>query len=87
MDSAVNNRIIDVAFSGGFILSDRKINLKSISDLSEEIIFDTVDALNLLIEKFSSNQSLYKTIKNEWNKSITSLFTYQVQTSKILSNL
>jgi hypothetical protein len=84
MDSAVNNRIIDVALSGGFLLTDKKNDLEKISPFFSEITFSTPLELNELIEKYSSNSNLYVEIKEVFFHSIFEKFTYKNQIEKVI---
>ncbi len=79
MDSAVNNRVIDVIASGGFLLTDKKNDLEKISPVFKEIIFSTKEELNNLIEKFLKNDKFLKEIKNTLLESINNNFTYTFQ--------
>jgi hypothetical protein len=85
MDSAVNNRIIDVALSGGFLFTDKKSDLEKISSIFSEITFSTPLELNELIEKYSSNSKLYGEIKEVFFHSIFEKFTYKNQIEKVIN--
>jgi len=84
MDGAVNNRIIDVASSGGFILTDKKNNLEKISPIFKEITFSTKEELNNLIEKYLINDKYYKEVKNYFIYSIIEKFSYKSIFNNIL---
>jgi spore maturation protein CgeB len=85
MDGAVNNRIIDVASSGGFLLSDKKNDLEKISPILKEITFSTANELNELIEKYLSNNNLYKEVKELFFNSIFNKFTYRNQVNEVIN--
>ena len=84
MDSAVNNRIIDVISSGGFVLTDKKNDLIKISEVFDEITFSNSIELNGLIDKFSSNANFYNEIKNNLFESVNNKFTYANQISEVI---
>ena len=83
MDGAVNNRVIDVISSGGFLLTDKKNNLEKISSIFKEITFNTKDELNNLIEKYSSQENLYLEIRRSLIDSIKNIFSYENQLNNI----
>ena len=78
-DSAVNNRVIDVVLSGGFILTDKRSDLIDIFSFAHEISFETPEELNDKIHYWRSpkNDSKYIEIKNEVKAAFSSKFTYQ----------
>ena len=84
MDGAVNNRVIDVISSGGFLLTDKKNDLEKISPVFKEIIFSTKEELNNLIEKYLSNDNLYKEVKELFFNSIFNKFTYRNQVDEVI---
>jgi spore maturation protein CgeB len=87
MDGAVNNRIIDVASSGGFLLTDKKSDLEKISPIFKEITFNTKAELNNLIEKYSQKEKLYLEIKKSICDSIKNIFSYKNQLNSIFLSL
>ena len=87
MDGAVNNRIIDIASSGGFLLTDKKSDLEKISPIFKEITFSTKEELNNLIEKYSLKENLYFEIKKVIFDSIKNIFSYENQLNNIFLSL
>ena len=84
MDSAVNNRVIDVISSGGFLLTDKKNDLEKISPIFKEITFNAPKELNELMEKYLSNDNLYKEVKELFFNSIFNKFTYKNQVNEVI---
>ena len=84
MDSAVNNRVIDVIASGGFLLTDKKNDLEKIAPVFKEITFSTKEELNSLIENYSVNNKKYKEIGSILQKEIVIKFTYLNQVKNII---
>jgi hypothetical protein len=87
MDSAVNNRVIDVISSGGFLLTDKKSDLEKISPFFTEITFSTKEDLNNLIEKYTLKENLYLEIKKTIFESIRNIFSYKNQVRFITENI
>lgn len=83
MDGAVNNRVIDVIASGGFLLTDKKNSLEKIAPIFREITFSTKEELNNLIEKYSSHENLYLEIRRSLIDSIKNIFSYENQLNNI----
>jgi len=86
-DSAINNRIIDVIASGGFIVSDKRSDLVEQINSAKEIVFETPEELNFLISyyKDKKNISKYKEIKTALFEEASKIFTYQNSVTKILN--
>jgi len=84
-DSAVNNRIIDVVLSGGFILTDRMEDLNLMTACSSEISFSCPEEMLEKISFFSdsSNNKHYEEIKRQVFLDFSSTFIY----SKVLDNI
>lgn len=55
-DVAVNNRVIDVASTGGFILTDWKSDLVQLTSVSEQISYRTIEELNNKIAYYLSHE-------------------------------
>ena len=87
MDSAVNNRVIDVISSGGFLLTDKKSDLEKISPFFKEITFSTKEDLNNLIEKYTLKENLYLEVKKTLFESIKNIFSYKNQVTFITENI
>jgi spore maturation protein CgeB len=87
MDGAINNRVIDVISSGGFLLTDKKNNLEKISPVFKEISYSGKDDLNNLIEKYLMNVNLYNEIKLYINKYFINNFNYKNQLKSIFNEV
>lgn len=85
MDGAVNNRVIDIISSGGFVLTDKKFDLEKISPIFKEISYSGKDELNNLIEKFLINVNIYNEIKLYINKYFVNNFNYKNQLKSIFN--
>jgi hypothetical protein len=88
-DTGLNNRVLDVIFSGGFILTDRRNELIKFCEFSDEITFETPDEMNEKISYFSNkeNNKKYHELKNESSKLFSLEFSYEKRITQILSEL
>jgi hypothetical protein len=88
-DSAINNRIIDVILSGGFVLTDRRSNLFEASKLVDEISFDTPEEMQYLLDFYlhKSNVEKYQEIKMQVFDEFKEKYNYKNVCSKIISDL
>lgn len=88
-DSAVNNRIIDVILSGGFILTDRRSNLFEASEFTNEISFDTPEEMQHLLDFYlhNDNKKQYDEIKMHVFDEFKEKYTYKNVCLEILSDL
>ena len=86
-DAAVNNRVFDAILSGGFVLTDKRSDLKKIFPFHAEIGYDTPEELNEKINYWSdvSVNKKYFEIKNEMQNICSQKFTYQNSVSKIIN--
>ena len=87
MDSAVNNRIIDVISSGGFVLTDKKNDLLKISPVFDQISFDNPGELNNLIENLSNNSKFYIELKRDLFNDLSNKFSYNEITFYLLNKI
>lgn len=55
-DEAVVNRVIDVGAVGGFILTDWKPDLQTITSVHEQISYNSIDELNYKIDYYLSHE-------------------------------
>lgn len=78
-DTAVNNRVFDVVLSGGFILTDKRNDLKDICTLADEISFDTPEEMNEKISYYSdsANNKKYLDLKIAIHDEFKTSFTYK----------
>jgi spore maturation protein CgeB len=86
-DQAVINRIIDVGASGGFILTDSKVDLRKLTTVADEISYRSVDELNNKIEYFLSNNKERLNVAEQLNIDISRKCTYQKAVQNILSKI
>lgn len=88
-DTAINNRIIDVVMSGGFIVTDRRNDLLSYSPTSIEIVYDSPEEMNYLIDFYMhpSNHKKYMEIKEQIYSEFSESFSYTNSISSILERL
>jgi hypothetical protein len=56
-DSAINNRIIDVLFSGGFLITDRRSQIARLIPELQEFTFDTPEQMVAMAAKFHEASS------------------------------
>ena len=88
-DTAVNNRVFDVALSGGFFLTDRRPDLESIFPFANEISYQTPEEMCEKIKYWSDDSSnkKYLEIKDEiWNI-CSKTNTYKNAISKIFESI
>jgi hypothetical protein len=88
-DSALNNRIIDIVLSGGFVLTDRRSDLIKYTKYWREISFDTPEELQHLIDFYldEKNISKYLEVKSGVYNEFINLFSYPAVCSEILTNV
>jgi spore maturation protein CgeB len=86
-DTGINNRIIDVVASGGFLLTDLRSDLLEIIPETREISFETPEELKEKIYFYldSSNNSRYFEIREHLNKEFASKFNYYKTVETILT--
>ena len=85
-DSAVINRVIDCALSGGFILTDRKNQLFELTSVAEEISFSNTDEMLSKISKYSnpSNEKSTLEILNHLKSDLSKNCSTQITITKII---
>ncbi len=86
-DTAVINRVIDVGFSGGFILTDYRDDLKKLTCVSEEISYRTIDELNSKIEYYLSHKREREEIAEQFHIDLVDKCSYPKIIEFILSKL
>jgi hypothetical protein len=88
-DTAINNRILDIIMSNGFLLTDRRADLIELSNLFEIISFDTPEEMLAKINFWldSANSSKYYDLKNELFKICKAHFSYIKCIETIFSKL
>jgi len=88
-DTAINNRIVDIGMSGGFLLTDKRSDLKKIIPFYDEITYETPEEMNEKIDFWSSphSNSRYYEIKNELFNIFNKNFTYENCLNRIFSLL
>jgi SAM-dependent methyltransferase len=86
-DTAVINRVIDIGASGGFVLTDWKIDLANITSVSKEISYRTIDELNSKIEYYLGHDQERKDIASQFHDDIVSKCSYSNLIDYILSQL
>lgn len=88
-DSALNNRVIDIINSGGFVLTDAMTDWLAVDESCKTITYNSPEELNHLIDFFSSasNVRFYNDIKNNLFEIFSKKFTYLNQVSELLKKL
>ncbi len=88
-DSAINNRIVDIILSGGFVLTDRRLNLLKASNFANEISFDTPEEMQHLLDFYlhKSNSEKYDEIKNQVYEEFKEKYSYKNVCSKLINDL
>lgn len=88
-DSALNNRVIDIINSGGFVLTDAMTDWLAVDDSCRAITYNSPEELNHLIDFFTSksNTRFYNDIKMHLFEIFTKKFTYQNQVNDLLQKL
>lgn len=86
-DTAVINRVIDVAAAGGFVLTDWKADLQRLTSVHDEISYRTVDELNGKIEYYLVNEKERRDIAAQLHRDITEKCRYQHVMQYLLDTL
>jgi hypothetical protein len=88
-DTAINNRIIDVIMSGGFIITDERSELLNYSPTANEIVYDSPEKMNYLIDFYMhpSNHKKYMEIKEQIYFEFSESFSYKNSVSSMLDYL
>jgi len=88
-DSAINNRIVDIILSGGFVLTDRRSNLFEASNFVNDISFDTPEEMQYLLDFYlhKSNTKKYEEIKIHVYEEFKDKFSYKNVCTKIINDL
>ena len=86
-DSAVNNRVIDIILSGGFVLTDRRSDLKKIIPFYKDISYETPEEMNEKLSFWSSakNNKKYVELKNEAYEICKNKYTYHNRVNSIIN--
>lgn len=88
-DTAINNRVIDIIGSGGFILTDYRSDLDLMLPLSKEIVFQSPEELNYLIDYYSQPNKNSKRIEliEALKIEIQNKFSYEKSIAQILGSV
>nr|WP_242016820.1 glycosyltransferase [Trichocoleus sp. FACHB-46] len=86
-DDAVINRVVDVASVGGFILTDWKSELKSLTSVYEEISFRTIDELNFKADYYLKHETERLEIAERLHQDIVDSCSYHNIAIFILSKI
>ncbi len=88
-DDAINNRIIDVVMSGGFLITDKRSTLLALCPSSEVICFDSPEEMLFLIDFFShkDNYKKYLEVKHAIYNEVRDQFTYDNAIGNIIEKL
>ena len=85
-DTAINNRIVDVAISGGFLLTDKRAGLEELIPFYDDITYESPEEMNEKINYWLNQKSnkKYFEIRNELFNIFSNNFTYQNCLSTII---
>ncbi|MBW4578441.1 MAG: glycosyltransferase [Tildeniella nuda ZEHNDER 1965/U140] len=86
-DRAVVNRVIDVGAAGGFILTDRKADLKKLTSVSKEISYRTIEELNEKIAYYLSHEDERLEIANQLHHDVVQHCSYDRLVAFVLSKI
>nr|WP_290226451.1 glycosyltransferase [Trichocoleus desertorum] len=86
-DDAVINRVIDIASVGGFVLTDWKSKLKSLTSVYEEISYKTIDELKFKIDYYLKHEEERLEIAEKLHQDITNSCSYHYIATFILSKI
>jgi spore maturation protein CgeB len=75
-DQAVVNRTIDVAYAGGFILTDWKPDLKKLTQVSKQISYRTIQELNDKIAYYLKHEDERLEIANQLHQDVVKQCSY-----------
>ncbi|WP_052128575.1 glycosyltransferase family protein [Neosynechococcus sphagnicola] len=85
-DQAVNNRILDVAAVGGFVLTDWKSDLEEMTSVHAEISYRTIDELEAKIAYYSAHEAERAEIAQLFHREVSQRYSYQATVIQILSH-
>lgn len=88
-DSAINNRIIDIVMSGGFVITDKRSKLIELCPTCNEISFDSPEEMQYLINYYlnPTNIRKYNEIKEAVFDEMKDQFSYERVMSMMLQQL
>ncbi|MEP0870520.1 glycosyltransferase [Trichocoleus desertorum AS-A10] len=86
-DDAVINRVVDIASVGGFILTDWKSKLKSLTSVHEEISFKTIDELNYKVGYYLTHEKERLEVAEKLHQDIIGSCNYYHIITFILSKI
>lgn len=86
-DSALVNRVVDIAATGGFVLTDWKDDLKELTSVHELISYRTVDELQSKIEYYLTQDAQRLEIASQLHHEVKAKFTYDIAVKTILDNV
>jgi hypothetical protein len=88
-DTAVNNRVMDVIMSAGFILTDARDELTELIPTLQDVSFKSPEELSEKISYYNNkdNERRYLELKYEIHSEAKKVFNYQSVIEKIFMNL
>lgn len=88
-DSGINNRIVDIVMSGGFVLTDKRSSLLELCPSSQLVSFGSPEEMTHQIEYYlhSSNYEKYLDIKEAIYQEMAEKFSYKTVLSNIINKL
>ncbi len=77
-DSAINNRIVDIVLSGGFLLTDNRSDLTELCPTTKFISYNSPEHLNFLIQLYSdpTHNNFYNDVKEQIYLEFANVFNY-----------
>jgi hypothetical protein len=88
-DTAINNRIIDIVMSGGFVVTDKRSSLIEACPATSEVSFDSPEEMQYLIEYYMhpANYQKYRKIKDAVFHEVKDQFTYERVVAEMIKQL
>ncbi len=86
-DDALNNRVVDVGATGGFILTDWRDDLKNLTSVHQEISYRTIEELNQKIIYYLRHPVERQAIAQQLHRDVCQKRTYDQAVAYILSKL
>ncbi|BCS90304.1 CgeB family protein [Pseudodesulfovibrio sediminis] len=85
MVGAVNQRVFDVPACGGFLITDYRKEMEHLFDLqTEAVVFEKIDEIPELIDKFLRNKTARQAIAHAARKRILAEHTYELRLRHLL---
>lgn len=86
-DDAVINRVIDVAATGGFVLTDYRPDLRKITSVYDEISYHSIDELNDKVEYYLANDKERREVAEQLHQDVRKNCQYKNVVQQIIDKI